>query len=137
MKKLMLAAALLAGLFVSAPSAHAHGHNGVHVGGAVHVGVGGVHVGVGGGGVRVDVGGYRGYHGGYHGGYNGHYGYPRPYPQPYPRPYPLPYPAPVGSITVLVTDFCSPYPHYVRAYWDNIRGGYWYYDCNGFYRRAR
>lgn len=128
MKKIMMAAALVAGLFVAAPSAFAHGHHGG----------GGVHIGVGGGGVHVDVGGH---HGGYHGGYGGYHGYPRPYPQPYPRPYPQPYPrpypAPAGSITVLVSDFCSPYPHYVRAYWDNYRGGYWYTDCNGFYRRAR
>ncbi len=125
MKKMLMAAALVVGLFVSAPAAFAHGPGG-RVGG--YVGVGGV-------GVRVDIGGHHGYYG-YRGGYNGGY-YPRPYPQPYPRPYPRPYPAPAGSISVLVSDFCSPYPHYVRAYWDNIRGGYWYYDCNGFYRRAR
>lgn len=61
------------------------------------------------------------------------------YPQPYPRPYPRPYPAPAPSIRVLVTEYCHGrvLTHYVWARWDRYRGGYWFYDCNGFYRRAR
>lgn len=134
MKKLMMTLALLAGLALAAPSAFAHGGGhggGVHVGGGIHVGGGYV-----GGGIHVGGGHYNpGYNHGYYPGYNHGYnhGYYRPGIGIYVNPFPY-YSTP-AAITVLVADQFG--THYVTAYWDNLRGGYWYYDSFGVYRRAR
>ncbi len=163
MKKLLTAACLVLGLFFAAPAAyagghvnHGHAHHGhAHHG---HVNHGHAHHG------HVNRGHVN--HGHAHHGHvnrghvnHGHfnyqhsgprvgfgiyvgpsYRYPAPYPRPYPNPYPRPYPRPYPStVTVLVTDYCygRVVTHYVTARWDNLRGGYWYYDCMGSYRRAR